>query len=137
MLIIGISGKYLNEAVLAQLLSHLPGGAKAIWLNRSVEGMPKVYNRRVRACNKLESAERIAWPGRRVAPEEGRRSDWRLQTRLELTFGQTARPKGSMTGPILSVQRESGQRRLGEAEDHGETTVLDAARSATKGRRFA
>ncbi|KAG8983611.1 hypothetical protein FRB93_007124 [Tulasnella sp. JGI-2019a] len=57
-LITGVPRKYLDEAVLAQLFSHLPGGAKAIWLNRNLKDMPKVYDRRMKACNKLESAEK-------------------------------------------------------------------------------
>ena len=33
-LVTGVPRKFLDEQVLAQLFSHLPGGAKAIWLNR-------------------------------------------------------------------------------------------------------
>lgn len=33
-LVTGVPRKFLDEAVLAQLFSHLPGGAKGIWLNR-------------------------------------------------------------------------------------------------------
>ncbi|KAG9019793.1 hypothetical protein FRB90_007936 [Tulasnella sp. 427] len=57
-LVTGVPRKFLDEAVLAQLFSHLPGGAKAIWLNRDLKDMPDVYERRLKACNKLESAEK-------------------------------------------------------------------------------
>lgn len=57
-LITGVPRKYLDEGVLAQLFSHLPGGAKAIWLNRNLKEMPDLYNRRMKACNKLEGAEK-------------------------------------------------------------------------------
>jgi len=33
-LVTGIPFKYLSEKALSQLYSHLPGGAKRIWLNR-------------------------------------------------------------------------------------------------------
>ena len=35
-LITGVPRKFLDERALAQLYSHLPGGTKAIWLNRYV-----------------------------------------------------------------------------------------------------
>lgn len=57
-LVTGVPRKFLDEAVLAQLFSHLPGGAKAIWLNRDLKDMPDIHDRRLKACNKLESAEK-------------------------------------------------------------------------------
>ncbi|KAG8904310.1 hypothetical protein FRC01_008787, partial [Tulasnella sp. 417] len=57
-LVTGVPRKFLDEAVLAQLFSHLPGGAKAIWLNRDLKDMPDIYDRRTKACDKLEGAEK-------------------------------------------------------------------------------
>ncbi|KAG8960835.1 hypothetical protein FRC03_006078 [Tulasnella sp. 419] len=57
-LITGVPKKFLDEGVLAQLFSHLPGGAKAIWLNRNLKELPDLYDRRMKACNKLEGAEK-------------------------------------------------------------------------------
>ncbi|KAG8894679.1 hypothetical protein FRB99_001053, partial [Tulasnella sp. 403] len=57
-LITGVPRKFLDESVLAQLFSHLPGGAKAIWLNRDLKEMPDLYDRRLKACDKLESAQK-------------------------------------------------------------------------------
>ncbi|KAI6107606.1 hypothetical protein EV401DRAFT_435875 [Pisolithus croceorrhizus] len=56
-LVTGIPAKFLSEKALAQLYSHLPGGVKKVWLNRNLKDLPAVYDRRLSACNKLESAE--------------------------------------------------------------------------------
>ncbi|KAG1716824.1 hypothetical protein ID866_346, partial [Astraeus odoratus] len=56
-LVTGIPAKYLSEKALIQLYSHLPGGVKRVWLNRDLKDLPSVYDRRLAACNKLESAE--------------------------------------------------------------------------------
>ncbi|EKM59100.1 uncharacterized protein PHACADRAFT_169556 [Phanerochaete carnosa HHB-10118-sp] len=56
-LITGIPQRYLTEAALTDLFSVLPGGVRKVWLNRDLKDMPKLYERRLKACNKLESAE--------------------------------------------------------------------------------
>ncbi|KAH7886828.1 hypothetical protein F5I97DRAFT_1936442 [Phlebopus sp. FC_14] len=56
-LVTGIPAKYLSEKALCQLYSHLPGGVKKVWLNRDLKELPAVYDRRLTACGKLESAE--------------------------------------------------------------------------------
>lgn len=56
-LVTGIPAKFLSERALEQLYSHLPGGVKKVWLNRNLKDLPAVYNRRLSASNKLESAE--------------------------------------------------------------------------------
>ncbi|KZO95372.1 DUF221-domain-containing protein [Calocera viscosa TUFC12733] len=56
-LLTGVPKKFLDEKVLAGLFHHLPGGARKIWLNRDLKDLPDMYNRRVKACKKLESAE--------------------------------------------------------------------------------
>ncbi|EUC55080.1 RSN1-overexpression rescues sro7/sop1 in NaCl-like protein, putative [Rhizoctonia solani AG-3 Rhs1AP] len=56
-LITGVPGKFLDEAVLAQLFQHVPGGVKKVWLNRDLKELPEVYDRRTAATNKLEGAE--------------------------------------------------------------------------------
>ncbi|KAH8101154.1 DUF221-domain-containing protein [Cristinia sonorae] len=56
-LITGVPRRYLTEAALTKLFSHLPGGVKKVWLNRDLKDMPELYDRRVKATNKLESAE--------------------------------------------------------------------------------
>jgi hypothetical protein len=56
-LITGVPRKFLNETAIAKLFAHLPGGVKKVWLNRDLKDMPDVYERRVKACNTLESAE--------------------------------------------------------------------------------
>ncbi|KAL7422246.1 phosphate metabolism protein 7 [Cryptotrichosporon argae] len=56
-LITGIPLRYMDEERLAQLFAHLPGGVKRIWLNRDLKEMPDLYNRRMKACAKLESAQ--------------------------------------------------------------------------------
>lgn len=56
-LITGIPQRYLTEAALTELFSVLPGGVRKVWLNRDLNEMPKLYTRRLKASNKLESVE--------------------------------------------------------------------------------
>ncbi|KAF9448040.1 DUF221-domain-containing protein [Macrolepiota fuliginosa MF-IS2] len=56
-LITGIPERYLNQRSLHMLFEDLPGGVKKIWLNRNLKELPDIYDRRLEACNKLESAE--------------------------------------------------------------------------------
>ncbi|CAE6475354.1 unnamed protein product, partial [Rhizoctonia solani] len=75
-LITGVPRKFLDEAALAQLFQHVPGGVKKVWLNRDLKELPDIYDRptnsrsfsdlkelpdiydrRTAATNKLESAE--------------------------------------------------------------------------------
>jgi calcium permeable stress-gated cation channel len=56
-LVTGIPTKYLSEAALTHLFSHVPGGVKKVWVNRHLKHLPDVYDRRLAACSKLESAE--------------------------------------------------------------------------------
>lgn len=75
-LVTGVPRRYLNEHALMKLYSYLPGGVRKVWLNRfaslsltpsvishnlvlsrDLKTMPQVYNDRLNACNKLESAE--------------------------------------------------------------------------------
>lgn len=46
----------LDEEKLTQLFHHLPGGAQHVWLNRDLKEMPDVFNKRLKATKKLESA---------------------------------------------------------------------------------
>ncbi|OAX35679.1 hypothetical protein K503DRAFT_722594, partial [Rhizopogon vinicolor AM-OR11-026] len=56
-LVTGIPVKYLSEPALSELYSHLPGGIAKVWLNRDLKDLPSIYDRRLAACGKLESAE--------------------------------------------------------------------------------
>ncbi|TDL22859.1 DUF221-domain-containing protein [Rickenella mellea] len=56
-LITGVPPKFLSEKALFQLYSYLPGGVRKVWLNRNLKELPDIYERRLAACNKLESAE--------------------------------------------------------------------------------
>ncbi|EIW55322.1 DUF221-domain-containing protein [Trametes versicolor FP-101664 SS1] len=56
-LITGVPRHYLTEAALTKLFSHLPGGVRKVWLNRDLKDMPDIYERRLAAAKKLESAE--------------------------------------------------------------------------------
>lgn len=57
LLITGIPTKFLTEAALRSMYEHLPGGVSRIWINRDLQNLPDVYDRRTKACNKLESAQ--------------------------------------------------------------------------------
>ncbi|KAF5389675.1 hypothetical protein D9757_006040 [Collybiopsis confluens] len=52
-----IPQKYLTHAALYKVFDVLPGGVKDIWINRNFKELPDLYDRRLKACNKLESAE--------------------------------------------------------------------------------
>lgn len=56
-LVTGVPRRYLTEKAISKLYSHLPGGVRKVWLNRNLKEMPELYNQRLAACNKLESAE--------------------------------------------------------------------------------
>src|ERR1700742_3022893 len=56
-LVTGIPPKYLSESALTHLFGHLPGGVRKVWINRDLGDMPDLYNRRLKACQMLESAE--------------------------------------------------------------------------------
>lgn len=56
-LVTGIPLKYLSESAITKLFAHLPGGVRKVWLNRDLKDMPDLYNRRLKALQKLESAE--------------------------------------------------------------------------------
>lgn len=56
-LIRGVPQRYLTERALMKLYSCLPGGVAKVWLNRDLKDMPDIYERRLKACKKLESAE--------------------------------------------------------------------------------
>lgn len=56
-LVTGVPRRYLTESALTNLFSHLPGGVAKVWLNRDLKEMPDLYERRLKAAKKLESAE--------------------------------------------------------------------------------
>ena len=56
-LVTGIPPKYLSELSLTRLFNHLPGGVRQVWINRDLKDMPDLHERRLKACNLLESAE--------------------------------------------------------------------------------
>ncbi|KAI0656899.1 hypothetical protein C8Q70DRAFT_301969 [Cubamyces menziesii] len=56
-LITGVPRNYLSESAIRNLFSHLPGGVRKVWLNRDLKEMPDLYERRLNAAKKLESAE--------------------------------------------------------------------------------
>ena len=56
-LVTGVPPRYLSERAISEVFSHVPGGVRKIWINRDLGGLPELYDRRVQALNKLESAE--------------------------------------------------------------------------------
>jgi hypothetical protein len=55
-LVTGIPPEYISELSLTRLFNHLPGGVRQAWINRDLKDMPKLYERRLKACDLLESA---------------------------------------------------------------------------------
>ena len=55
-LVTGIPQKFLTESALTRLFSHLPGGVRKVWINRDLKDIPDLYNKRLKACQMLESA---------------------------------------------------------------------------------
>ncbi|KAG8709898.1 hypothetical protein FRC09_000407 [Ceratobasidium sp. 395] len=56
-LITGVPKKFLDGQALTQLFQHVPGGVKNVWLNRDLEGLPDLYDRRLAAPKKPGTAE--------------------------------------------------------------------------------
>ncbi|PPQ67349.1 hypothetical protein CVT24_011532, partial [Panaeolus cyanescens] len=56
-LITGVPARYLSQNSLFKLFDGLPGGVKKVWINRDLKELPDVYDRRLAATAKLESAE--------------------------------------------------------------------------------
>jgi len=56
-LVTGIPERYLSKPSLLNVFEELPGGVKKVWINRNLKELPDIYDRRLAACNKLESAE--------------------------------------------------------------------------------
>lgn len=56
-LVTGIPERYLSKPSLLKVFEELPGGVKKVWINRNLKELPDIYDRRLAACNKLESAE--------------------------------------------------------------------------------
>ena len=56
-LVTGIPPEYLSELSLTRLFGHLPGGVRQVWINRDLKDMPDLYERRLKACDLLESGE--------------------------------------------------------------------------------
>ncbi|TNY20875.1 hypothetical protein DMC30DRAFT_396414 [Rhodotorula diobovata] len=56
-LVTGVPKEFLNQHSMSRFCSVLPGGSKRIWFARDLKELPDLYERREKACNKLESAE--------------------------------------------------------------------------------
>ncbi|GAA5978196.1 hypothetical protein JCM11641_001131 [Rhodosporidiobolus odoratus] len=56
-LVTGVPKEFLNQNAMNRFCSVLPGGAKRIWFARDLKELPDLYDRREKACKKLESAE--------------------------------------------------------------------------------
>ena len=55
-LVTGIPQEFLTESALTRLFNHLPGGVRKVWINRDLGDMPDLCKKRLKACQKLESA---------------------------------------------------------------------------------
>ncbi|ORY39668.1 hypothetical protein BCR35DRAFT_273318, partial [Leucosporidium creatinivorum] len=56
-LVTGVPKEFLTVEAMTKFCSVLPGGVKRIWLARDLKELPDLYDRRQKACGKLESAE--------------------------------------------------------------------------------
>ena len=55
-LVTGIPPAYRTESSLTGLFSHLPGGVRKVWINRELGDIPDLHDKRLKACQTLESA---------------------------------------------------------------------------------
>ena len=55
-LVTSVPSDYRSESALTRLFGHLPGGVCKVWVNRDLKDIPDLYNRRLKACDMLESA---------------------------------------------------------------------------------
>ncbi|KAK4056830.1 phosphate metabolism protein 7 [Microbotryomycetes sp. JL221] len=56
-LVTGVPKEFLTVDAMTRFCSVLPGGVKRVWMARNLDKMPDLYERRQKACSKLESAE--------------------------------------------------------------------------------
>lgn len=56
-LVTGVPPRYLNPHALKRLFAPMPGGVKTVWVNRDLKDIPDLFDERLAALNKLESAE--------------------------------------------------------------------------------
>lgn len=56
-LITGVPPRYLHPSALKRLFKPMPGGVKTVWINRDLKDIPDLFDERLAALNKLESAE--------------------------------------------------------------------------------
>lgn len=56
-LVSGIPRSFLTEAALSKICDFVPGGVRRIWIPKDLKDLPEYYDRRLKACKKLEGAE--------------------------------------------------------------------------------
>ncbi|KAI5480450.1 AMP deaminase [Pseudohyphozyma bogoriensis] len=56
-LVTGVPKEHLTVDAMTKFCSVLPGGVQRVWLARDLGDLPDYYDRRLKACKKLESAE--------------------------------------------------------------------------------
>lgn len=57
MLVTGVPPRYLQPTALKRMFSVMPGGVRRVWVNRDMKDIPDLWDERLAAINKLESAE--------------------------------------------------------------------------------
>lgn len=57
MLVTGVPREYLDRNAILRLTSRLPGGIRQMWISRALGDLPDLYDKRLNATKKLESAE--------------------------------------------------------------------------------
>ncbi|TFK27166.1 DUF221-domain-containing protein [Coprinopsis marcescibilis] len=108
-LVTGIPSTYLTKQRLRQLFDELPGGVKEIWINRNLRELPDIYDRRLAACNKLESAETTLL---------------RIACKLKI---QVDKDKAEGKADTSKVKNVSGKRKTATApEDSGSSLVVES-----------
>lgn len=57
MLVTGVPPRYLQPIALRKMFNIVPGGVRKVWVNRDMKDIPDLWDDRMAAINKLESAE--------------------------------------------------------------------------------
>ena len=100
----------LTEFALRRLFRHLPGGVDNVWVNRDLRDMPKLYDQRLEACQKLESAATS------LLKKAIRRNGKRLTNPAKSEDGRDIVPSAEVTA-VVSDQKTQNTKRNTRLEE--------------------
>ncbi|KAF8656315.1 hypothetical protein AX16_002617 [Volvariella volvacea WC 439] len=107
LLITGIPPRYLTKKALLKLFNELPGGVKQIWINRNLKDLPDIYDRRLAACAKLESAEtKLLSTAAKLRQEELKKRGSNAKAPTTNNEGPSTKTTASASDPEVGSDRD-------------------------------